>query len=244
MEKIRSTIELIWDHPILDEGFTAIPNVLLKNMGRLGVTDRELHFIVQLASFKFSAQSEIRPSYRTLAERMGKHHINLRKIAASLEKKGLMKRIFRKSANGDFETTIFDLSPLLNQLFPKGEGGKSDNANTPYNENANPPHSDNANTPYSDNASRIKQVSINKTTSEKERSKLSPDIVKALKEKGLSEGQIVLVSVTRPSITNREIQDTWKWIQKWKRFNNKEATFYTALVENWEKPQRRTTGIV
>ncbi len=88
-------------------------------------------------------------------------------------------------------------------------------------------------------ATRIKRK-MNKTNSEEERKKISPGVFTRLKEKGLSDGQITLVNITRPGLTLRELNDTWNWISKWKRFKNKEATFYTALVENWTKTQKRT----
>lgn len=231
MGEKESLIELIWQNPVLDEGFTAIPNVLLRKAGELGITDREFHFIVQLASFKYSSESEIKPSYRTLAKRMGKHHINLRKTAAALEKKKMLTRIIRKSEEGDFETVVFDLSPLLGKLFPskKEEGGISEIANTP--------HSEIANTGTSEIANRIIRNS-KKTNSEEENNEIASPIFKELKEKGLSKSQIKLISITRPNLSLKDIQDTWKWVGKTSHFKNKEATFYTALIENWTNPNR------
>jgi len=229
MAERESTIELIWGHPILDEGFTAIPNVILHKAGKLGITDREFHFIAQLASFKFSTDSEIRPSYRTLAERMGRNARNLRKIANSLEEKGFLIRKFRRTENGNYETTIFDLTPLIEKLFPEGKGGTDEIISTPPDEIAMGG--------TDENVTRIKQKK-NKTNNEEERRKLSPEVFIKLKEKGLSNPQITLINLNRPNLTMVDIKETWNWITKEKRFKNKEATFYTALIENWTKPAK------
>jgi len=88
-----------------------------------------------------------------------------------------------------------------------------------------------------ENATRIRRKK-NKTNSEEERKNISPDVFIRLKEKGLTNPQITLVNLNRPSLAVKDVEDTWKWVKKTNYFKNKEATFYTALVENWTKPAK------
>ena len=94
-------------------GFVALPSVLLEGMGTLnkyGLTPAELVLIAQLMNFKWDARAPY-PSYARLAERMGVSVPYARKLAKSLEVKGLLRRNRRKG-----DTNSFDFSPLFDVL--------------------------------------------------------------------------------------------------------------------------------
>lgn len=99
-----------WSRRLQSDGFTTIPNSLIKNQARLGITDPEMVVIVSLASFKWSRQMPY-PSVATLSSFTGKTTGAVRNNLRNLEKKGLIKRIYRES-----KTSKYDLSPLIKAL--------------------------------------------------------------------------------------------------------------------------------
>ncbi len=99
-----------WSHQLQSDGFTAIPNTLIKNQARLGITDPEMVVIVSLVSFKWSQQMPY-PSVATLSSFSGKTTGAVRTNLRNLEKKGLIRRIYRES-----KTSKYDLSPLIKVL--------------------------------------------------------------------------------------------------------------------------------
>lgn len=91
-EEQGSNFSFRWGIPLLDNDYTQIPNLFLRNYTKVGVTRQEFLFIIHLASYKYeSAKSECRPSLETIAKEMGYAHVNgARKLARSLQKKGFL----------------------------------------------------------------------------------------------------------------------------------------------------------
>ena len=99
-----------WSPQLQSDGFTAIPNTLIKNQSKLRITDPEMVVIVSLLSFKWSRQMPY-PSVATLSSFTGKTAGAVRGNLRNLEKKGLIKRVYRES-----QTNKYDLSPLVKAL--------------------------------------------------------------------------------------------------------------------------------
>jgi len=98
---------------IKEDGFLGVPTVYLKNISSLseyGITPTEALFILHIMSFKWGKDMPY-PSYQRLADRMGQSVVYARKLAKSIESKGLMKRIVKKGT-----TNKFDLSPMFKML--------------------------------------------------------------------------------------------------------------------------------
>jgi DNA-binding MarR family transcriptional regulator len=97
-----------WGIPLLDEGFTVVPNVVLDNYARLGLTPQEAMLIIHIARYKFERPySEAYPSTALLAAQMGKSKRWVIELLHRLEAKGLI-RIIRR----DGLPSVYDLSPL------------------------------------------------------------------------------------------------------------------------------------
>lgn len=98
---------LRWGIPY-DQGFTVIPNIILKNYARLGITTNEMMLVIHLASYKHEAQnSEAYPSLRALAYETGKSIRQIQRILRSLESKGMLRIVHQ---NGS--VSIYDFTPL------------------------------------------------------------------------------------------------------------------------------------
>lgn len=99
-----------WSSRIESGGFTNIPNILIKNQSKLGITDPEMVVIMCLALYKWDRRLPY-PSVSTLSEHTGKTPGAIRNNVRSLEKKGLIKRVYR-----DNQSNQYDLRPLVKVL--------------------------------------------------------------------------------------------------------------------------------
>ena len=100
------TFSFRWGIPLLDHGDTRIPNFILDNYTRAGVSRVEFLTIVHLARFQFeSADACCKPSVGRVARAMGYSSRSVQRILADLEKRGLLVRHYRAG-----ETTIYDFS--------------------------------------------------------------------------------------------------------------------------------------
>ena len=99
----------------LESGFTIVPDVLIKNQGRLGLAFRELGVLLQLISFWWTAEEWPRPQVSTLAKRMGVDDRTVQRSLSALVDCGLIARTRVKTKYGDFAQG-FDLSGLVTKL--------------------------------------------------------------------------------------------------------------------------------
>jgi hypothetical protein len=82
-------ISFRWGIPELDHGNVMIPEPILRYHGRLGVKANQFILIIQLATFKYeSAGGEARPSFSTIAERMGVTRRYVIDLVTQLEEEG------------------------------------------------------------------------------------------------------------------------------------------------------------
>jgi len=70
--------------PLWDERFTIIPNLLLKHYVKLGITEVELVFLLQLIKRAWWDKENAFPFYDTIAEEMGKERRTIIRIARGL----------------------------------------------------------------------------------------------------------------------------------------------------------------
>ena len=107
-------------------GYTVVTNVLLDTYNALGITEGELVFLLEELYYKWTTKNP-RPSFRTIARKMGKARNTIQNYARSLEKKGLIKRHFKKGLPS--EISITPLVRILEILEPHpnldGEGVKN-----------------------------------------------------------------------------------------------------------------------
>lgn len=76
-------------------GFCTVPNLLLRAQGRLGLSAEQFNIVMQLAEMWWDAGDPPHPSKDLLARRMGITERQVQRHLASLEKKGLVKRVAR-----------------------------------------------------------------------------------------------------------------------------------------------------
>lgn len=82
-----------WGSDILDDGWTSIPNKLLKNAALLHLDPTETLTLIYLVRFWWTADEMPYPSINKTSEQMGVTRKTLGKKFASLEEKGLIKLV-------------------------------------------------------------------------------------------------------------------------------------------------------
>lgn len=107
-------------------GFVGVPTILLTHMtaigdGNDGISTTETIFIMQIMSFKWGEESPY-PSYKRVARRMGISERYSRRVARSLEEKGLLRREQRSD-----KTNKFHLDPLFKEISRIGLNIESEN---------------------------------------------------------------------------------------------------------------------
>ncbi|MDK6876804.1 hypothetical protein QP359_09380, partial [Lactobacillus paragasseri] len=68
--EIPEKILAIWGRSILVSGWTSVPNELLRNQSKLGLSNTELVLVIHLISFLHNADARVFPSIKHLSERM------------------------------------------------------------------------------------------------------------------------------------------------------------------------------
>lgn len=99
-----------WSPRLAADGFTTIPNALIRNQAKLGINSSELVVILCLASHKWDHQMPF-PAVSSLCRYTGKSDGAIRGILRTLDSKGFIRRIYR-----DNQTSKYDLKPLVRIL--------------------------------------------------------------------------------------------------------------------------------
>jgi len=111
----KTKIVQIWGE-ILDEGFTSVPNILLRYRSKIGLKPKHIMLIIDIMSYKWDAGYPF-PSYSTLSQRSGIEERSVKRITQDLEELGLLVKTPRfDSSTGAQVTTVFDFRPLVRKL--------------------------------------------------------------------------------------------------------------------------------
>lgn len=111
-KEMKRAIASRWTKKLVEGGFTPVSNFFLEYASELEpvLTHGEQLFIIELMFFKWDEEMP-RPSFKTIAKRMGIGHAQARKLARQLERKKYLKRHMQES-----KPNRFDLRPLFAAL--------------------------------------------------------------------------------------------------------------------------------
>lgn len=116
-----------WSPELAAAGSIPVARAFLLAYPRLQLTTAEALLVITLIGFK-RGKDFASPSLGQLAERLGVEPRTVRGWARKLEKRGLLKRILRRSGHGREQTNLWDLSPLFERvrsfLEARGEGDR------------------------------------------------------------------------------------------------------------------------
>lgn len=109
----ENRMEIIWGTRLLDEGFTSIPNILIRNYRKLGIEHGEWGLICTLLTYKHDNRDPY-PSRKSLADHLCCSEKQITKWTVSLKKKKFLRtgqRVNVKSRQWD--TSVYNFKPLL-----------------------------------------------------------------------------------------------------------------------------------
>lgn len=106
-----------WGNSVLNLGFTIVPSLILKAQARLEISAQELAVLLQIMDHWWDAKSWPYPGKKVLAERLSIKPKQIQRHTASLEKKGILKRVQRYGRNHKGKlSNEYDLSGLVAKL--------------------------------------------------------------------------------------------------------------------------------
>ena len=107
-----------WGAEIIALGFTAVPDILLKRMGKLNLSSTEFVVLIQVLSFWWFSDQMPFPSKKKIALGIGCSEKTVQKTMARLEKLNFIKRIERRKDADRSDSNLYDFSPLIEHLKP------------------------------------------------------------------------------------------------------------------------------
>lgn len=110
-----------WGKALIDAGWTAMPNIILKRQKQLGLDPLDLNIILHLMSYWWKAGELPYPSKKTLAKLMSVDESTIRRRIAKLEAGGLIKRIIRPVEGDRHKPNLYDFSGLIKEVTPFAE---------------------------------------------------------------------------------------------------------------------------
>lgn len=107
-----------WGGPLIDAGYTVIPNAILLRMQALGLDALDLAIIAHIASYWWSKEKLPFPSKASLAKGLRVDPSTIRRRIAKLEAGKLIRRVKRKGRHGGNDSNMYDLAPLIKAAEP------------------------------------------------------------------------------------------------------------------------------
>lgn len=112
MDNINWNFQEKWPGDAGDRGFTMVPTALLECYRELGLTPGEFLILVNIESYRWSADKYPFPSITTLSGRTGMSERNVTRTISSLQnRRGVLERFKRRGTSNQY-----DLNPLVEKL--------------------------------------------------------------------------------------------------------------------------------
>jgi len=124
-------VQSMWGVPILDAGFTNLPNLLIRNYTRVGLTHAEFCLVNIILTFKHDTKDP-HPSQETIARiffgdkyEKGKSERAVRKHLKNIEDKELMLVGFKNNEKGR-SSCVYNFKPLIDAVLKLAEGSQKE----------------------------------------------------------------------------------------------------------------------
>lgn len=102
-------------------GFQAVPDMLLREQGKLGITNSELAVLLNISMYWWEADKWPYPSNAQIAQNTGMAVRSVQRAVSGLEKKGLIERVHTDDSVAYRTRMYFNLSGLIEKLRPSAE---------------------------------------------------------------------------------------------------------------------------
>lgn len=121
MAKKDHSVSKKWGAPLADNGWTAVPNMLLYCQKTLLLSPLDVNILLHLLTYWWSDDQNPFPSKKTIAQAIGVQPDTVRKRIKKLEEQGFVKREPREDANHRTTSNIYQLDGLIKALTPYAE---------------------------------------------------------------------------------------------------------------------------
>lgn len=113
-----SANEKKWGRPLMDAGWTIIPNILLERQQALGLQPLDINILLHIIKYWWAHDRLPFPSKVTIAKCLGVTPRTVQRRIAALEHAGLIKRIVRKDPTKGYQTNQYDFAGLIKEATP------------------------------------------------------------------------------------------------------------------------------
>lgn len=117
VEKLKVN-EQKWSKPLMEAGWTALPNVIIERQAALGLDALDINLIVHLAHYWWQPENLPRPSVETIAKALQVTPRTIQKRMRQLEAAGLMNREERRTTKNGSATNLYRFDGLIKAATP------------------------------------------------------------------------------------------------------------------------------
>ncbi len=110
-----------WTKPLMDAGWSALPNIIIEKQAALGLDPLDMNIILHLVQYWWLPDNLPHPSVGTIAEAIGVTTRTVQKRIKAMEDVGLMKRQERRHTRNGSETNLYSFDGLIQAVTPFAE---------------------------------------------------------------------------------------------------------------------------
>ena len=114
----KTVLQKKWGSTIIAAGYTAVPDMLLKRMGALGLKPMEMIVLLQILTYWWTDEARPFPSKKLLATAIGCKEKAVQRAISKLHNLGFLERIARPRVGDRNQTNIYDFKKLIAMLEP------------------------------------------------------------------------------------------------------------------------------
>jgi DNA-binding Lrp family transcriptional regulator len=126
MEKARETEsekhlrenEKKWTKPLMEAGWTVLPNVIFERQQALGLDAIDINILLHLASYWWKAGDLPHPGKKRIADAIGRDPRTIQRRIARMEAGGLIQRIERRVPGMGSKTNLYEFTGLITEATP------------------------------------------------------------------------------------------------------------------------------
>lgn len=106
-----SYLDKKWSEKILDQGWTAVPNLLIQNLKALDLSASEFTVLIAIESHRWTHYDRAFPSVNRLAAITGLSARTITRCTSSMVEKGCLLKIV-----SEYGSIVYDMKPLIKKL--------------------------------------------------------------------------------------------------------------------------------
>ncbi len=107
-----------WTRPLMEAGWTVVPNVLIERQKALGLDSVDMNILLHLFSYWWRPDEKPHPAKATIAEAVGVSPRTVQRRIAAMERLGFIKRQERRVSRVGSKTNIYHFEGLIKEATP------------------------------------------------------------------------------------------------------------------------------